>query len=185
MRGPGGGDEHCTNTDLDEIPAVHVHIIDGMTGEELREVMRRFPAPVAVVTAQVDDERYGLTVGSLVSLSLEPPLVAISIGKESSSHEPLRRAGGFAVSILSGDQDREARHFARSGVPPSFLWAGTAVRDGSRGPLVEGALAWLACRTTAQHDVGDHTLFVGEVESYELGREGRGLVYRDSTFHPA
>jgi 3-hydroxy-9,10-secoandrosta-1,3,5(10)-triene-9,17-dione monooxygenase reductase component len=156
-----------------------------MTGEELREVMRRFPAPVAVVTAQVDDERYGLTVGSLVSLSLEPPLVGVSIGKESSSHEPMRRAGGFAVSLLSGDQDREARHFARSGVPPSFLWAGASVRDGTRGPLVDGALAWLACRTTAEHDVGDHTLFVGEVESYELGREGRGLAYRDSTFHPA
>jgi flavin reductase (DIM6/NTAB) family NADH-FMN oxidoreductase RutF len=53
-----------------------------MTGEELREVMRRFPAPVAVVTTALDGERFGLTVGSLVSLSLEPPLVGISIGKD-------------------------------------------------------------------------------------------------------
>ncbi|HZC29064.1 MAG TPA: flavin reductase family protein [Gaiellaceae bacterium] len=156
-----------------------------MTGDELRNVMRRFPAPVAVVTANADDERYGLTVGSLVSLSLEPPLVGVSIGKDSSSHEPLRRAGGFTVSLLSEAQEAEARHFARSGVPPRFLWAGAEVRAGSRGPLVAGALAWLECRIVAEHDVGDHTLFVGAVETHELGTLARGLVYRDSTYHPA
>jgi flavin reductase (DIM6/NTAB) family NADH-FMN oxidoreductase RutF len=156
-----------------------------MTGDELRNVMRRFPAPVAVVTANAEDERYGLTVGSLVSLSLEPPLVGVSIGKDSSSHEPIRRAGGFAASLLSEAQEAEARHFARSGVPPRFLWQGASVRDGARGPLVEGALAWLHCRTDAEHDVGDHTLFVGAVESYELGTVARGLVYRESTYHSA
>ena len=156
-----------------------------MMGDELRDVMRRFPAPIAVVTTRDDDERYGLTVGSLVSLSLEPPLVGISVGKESSSHEPIRRAQGFAVSLLSEAQEHEARHFARSSVPPAFLWHGASVREGGRGPLVEGALAWLQCRTHAAHDVGDHTLFVGEVESYELGEVGRGLVYRDSSYFPA
>jgi flavin reductase (DIM6/NTAB) family NADH-FMN oxidoreductase RutF len=156
-----------------------------MTGDELRDVMRRFPAPIAVVTTRDEDERYGLTVGSLVSLSLEPPLVGVSVGKESSSHEPIRRAQGFAVSLLSEAQEHEARHFARSGVPPAFLWHGAAVRDGGRGPLLEGALAWLECRTRAAHDVGDHTLFVGEVESYQLGEVGRGLVYRDSSYFPA
>ena len=75
-----------------------------MTGDELREVMRRFPAPVAVVTARVDDERYGFTAGSVVSLSLEPPLVGVSVGRDSSSHEPMRRAGGFAISLLSEHQ---------------------------------------------------------------------------------
>ena len=147
--------------------------------------MRRFTAPVAVVKEQVEDERYGLTVGSLVSLSLEPPLIGISVGVDSSSHEPLRRAGGFAASLLSEFQDAEARHFARSGVPPRFLWEGAAVRGGRRGPLLEGALAWLECRTYSTHPVGDHTLFVGEVESYDLGTQARGLVYRDSVYHPA
>jgi flavin reductase (DIM6/NTAB) family NADH-FMN oxidoreductase RutF len=146
--------------------------------------MRRFPAPVAVVTAEVDGERFGLTVGSLVSLSLVPPLVGISIGKDSSSHEPIRRAAGWAASLLASDQTRIAQHFARSGIPPVVLWEGTHVRDGQRGPLVEGALAWLECRTWAEYDAGDHTLFVGEVESMELGTLARGLVYRDSKYHP-
>ena len=156
-----------------------------MTGEELREVMRRFPAPVAVVTAEVDGERFGLTVGSLVSLSLEPPLVGISIGKDSSSHEPIRRAGGWAASLLGGGQTRIAQHFARSGIPPVALWHGVDVRDGARGPLVEGALGWLECRTLTEHEAGDHTVFIAEVESIELGAAGEGLVYRGGGFHPA
>ena len=156
-----------------------------MTGEELREVMRRFPAPVAVVTTALDRERFGLTVGSLVSLSLTPPLVGISIGKDSSSHEPIRRAGGWAASLLGAGQTRIAQHFARSGIPPLALWVGVDVRDGQRGPLVDGAIAWLECRTVSEHEAGDHTIFVGEVESTQLGAGGQGLVYRGGEFHPA
>ena len=156
-----------------------------MSGDELREVMRRFPTPVAVVTTELEGERFGLTVGSLVSLSLVPQLVGISIGKDSSSHEPIRRAGGWAASLLAGTQTHVAQHFARSGIPPLALWAGMVVRDGARGPLLEGALGWLDCRTVSEHDVGDHTIFVGEVESIELGAAGEGLVYRGGEFHPA
>lgn len=155
-----------------------------MTGDELREVMRRFPAPVAVVTAELDGERFGLTVGSLVSLSLAPPLVGISIGKDSSSHEPIRLAGGWSVSLLGADQMHVAQHFARSGIPPLALWTGVQVRDGIRGPLVEGAIGWLECRTVSEHEVGDHTIFVGEVEATELGGSGEGLVYRGGEFRP-
>jgi flavin reductase (DIM6/NTAB) family NADH-FMN oxidoreductase RutF len=155
-----------------------------MTGEELREVMRRFPAPVAVVTTELEGERFGLTVGSLVSLSLIPPLVGISIGRDSSSHEPIRRAGGWAVSLLSGLQADVAQHFARSGIPPVALWVGVDVRDGPRGPFVQGALGWLECRTASEHEAGDHTVFIGEVESIELGAAGEGLVYRGGEFHP-
>jgi flavin reductase (DIM6/NTAB) family NADH-FMN oxidoreductase RutF len=181
----GGGHQHGGNRELDEVAASHAPIIGPVTGEELREVMRRFPAPVAVVTAVVEDERFGLTVGSLVSLSLAPPLVGISIGKESSSHEPIRRAGGWAASLLASDQTRVAQHFARSGIPPLALWHGVEVRDSARGPLVDGALGWLQCRTTSEHDAGDHTIFVGEVEELELGAASPGLVYRGGEFHPA
>ena len=131
------------------------------------------------------DERFGLTVGSLVSLSLSPPLVGISIGKDSSSHEPLRRAEGWTASLLAADQGAIAQHFARSGIPPVALWIGVDVREGVRGPLVEGALAWLECRTVSEHDAGDHTIFVGEVESTESGKDGQGLVYRGGEYHPA
>src|SRR6059036_1420421 len=101
-----------------------------MTGDELREVMRRFPAPVAVVTGVDDREEFGLTVGSLVSLSLDPPLVGVSIGKDSARHEAVGNPGRFAVSLLSEQQAPLAQHFARTGVPPVALWVGVATRPG-------------------------------------------------------
>jgi 3-hydroxy-9,10-secoandrosta-1,3,5(10)-triene-9,17-dione monooxygenase reductase component len=147
-------------------------------GEELRSAMRRFAAGIAVVTFVSDGEPNGLTVGSLVSLSLDPPLVGISIGLDSARHEPLRDAGRFAVSILAGDQDRIAQHFARSGIPPVALWRGIALRASEQPePLIDGAVAWLGCATRAEHWAGDHTIFVGEVEWLELGREASALVY--------
>jgi flavin reductase (DIM6/NTAB) family NADH-FMN oxidoreductase RutF len=151
--------------------------------EELRDAMRRFAAGIAVVTFVSEDEPNGLTVGSLVSLSLDPPLLGISIGLDSARYEPLREAGGFAVSILAGGQEAIAQHFARSGVPPVALWRGIPVRETERPePLIDGAVAWLGCVTRAEHWAGDHTIFVGEVEWIELGRNAPALVYYRSEY---
>jgi len=144
--------------------------------------MRRVPANVAVVTVDVEGERLGLTVGSVVSLSLDPPLVGVAIGRHAAMHELLRRAGGFALSLLAAGQEWLAQHFAR-GVPPIALWHGVATRDEAAGaPLLAGALGWIECRTLAEYDAGDHTLFVGEVLSVELGEPAPPLVYVDSAY---
>ena len=140
--------------------------------------MRRFPSGIAVLTVPVP---YGITIGSLVSLSLEPALVGVSIGHDAQAHELLREAGGFAVSVLAGDQAALAQHFARS-VPPIAQWEGVAVRESERGPLLEGAASWLECSLHSEHDAGDHTFFVGAVERIELGRAAPGLVYRDGRY---
>jgi 3-hydroxy-9,10-secoandrosta-1,3,5(10)-triene-9,17-dione monooxygenase reductase component len=148
-----------------------------VSGEELRDAMRRHAAGVCVVTAVVDGERYGATVGSLVSLSLDPALVGISIGLQSSFHAPLREAGRFGVSLLAGDQARLGQHFGRSGVPPVALWVGIELHTEEPEPLLAGALAWLTCTIRGEHGAGDHTVFVAEVLSLELGREDQSLVY--------
>ncbi len=130
-----------------------------------------------MLTVDADGERLGLTVGSVVSLSLEPPLVGVSVNRQAAMHELLRRAGGFALSLLAGDQEAVAQHFAR-GVPPLAHWHGVASREGAAGaPLLEGALGWLECRLAAEHETGDHTLFVGDVVSVERGRDGPALVH--------
>ena len=147
--------------------------------------MRRFPAPVAVVTVDAGELKYALTVGSLVSLSLDPPLVGISIGHASQSHTPLRDAGRFAASLLAGDQAALAQHFARS-VPPIALWEGVALRESAlTEPLLADALAWLECRVVGEHEAGDHTVFVAEVLSIELGRDDPGLVYVGGEYRAA
>lgn len=144
--------------------------------------MRRFPSGVVVLTADADGDRIGLTVGSLVSLSLDPPLVGVSIGRDLATHGIVRAAGSYAISILAAEHEHLARRFA-SGMPPIALWEGVATRPGELAPLLEDALGWLECRVTAAHDVGDHTLFVGEVVAAEAGADGRALAYRQSTYH--
>jgi flavin reductase (DIM6/NTAB) family NADH-FMN oxidoreductase RutF len=146
--------------------------------------MRRFPAGVAVVTVDVEGERLGLTVGSLVSLSLDPPLVGVSIARTAAMHELIRRAGGFAGSLLAGGQEWLAQHFAR-GVPPIAMWHGIATREGAAGaPLLVGALGWIECRLASEHPTGDHTFFVGEVLSVELGEPAPPLVHVESVYRP-
>ena len=146
-----------------------------VTADELRDVLRRHPSGVAVVTVDREGERLGLTVATLVSLSFVPPLVGVAVARQAALHELLRGAGGFALSLLARDQETLAQHFAR-GVPPIALWHGLDVREGERAPLLEGALGWLECGLAAEHPTGDHTLFVGAVERAEPGRAGAPLL---------
>ena len=73
------------------------------------------------------------------------------------------------------DQVELAQHFAR-GVPPIALWHGIDILEGSRGPLLAGAVGWLECELQAEHEAGDHTLFVGRVERAEQGADGPPLL---------
>jgi flavin reductase (DIM6/NTAB) family NADH-FMN oxidoreductase RutF len=146
--------------------------------------MRAYPTGLAVVSVDVEGQRLGLTVGSLVSLSLEPPLVGLAIARQAAMHELLREARAFALSLLAAEQAAVAQHFAR-GVPPIGMWAGVAWRPGETGaPLLEGSLGWLECGLVAEHEAGDHTFFVGEVMALARGRAASPLVYVERTFRP-
>jgi flavin reductase (DIM6/NTAB) family NADH-FMN oxidoreductase RutF len=129
------------------------------------------------LTVDAEGERVGLTVGSVVPLSLEPALVGVGVSKQAAMHELLRPARRFALSLLAGDQEGIAQHFAR-GVPPLAHWHGITLRDaGEDLPLIADALGWLECETRDQVDAGDHTFFFGEVRNAERGRSGPPLVY--------
>jgi flavin reductase (DIM6/NTAB) family NADH-FMN oxidoreductase RutF len=145
--------------------------------------MQRYPVGVAVATVDVRGTRLGLTLSSLVSLALEPPLVGISIAHQAAFHELLREAGGFALSLLAGDQAPVARHFAR-GVPPIAMWEGIDARDGGRGPLLEGAVGWLECALRGELAAGDHTFFLGHVERAETGGEMPPLLRLWGDYRP-
>jgi len=148
----------------------------GASGDELRELMRRFPAGVAVVTVKVDGERLGLTIGTLIPLSLEPPLVGFAVRRGAALHELLRRSGSFGVSLLAAGQEAVAQHFAR-GVPPIALWEGIDVRESDGPPLLAGAIGWLTGRVSAEVAAGEDTFFAGEVLTVEEGARDRPLVY--------
>jgi flavin reductase (DIM6/NTAB) family NADH-FMN oxidoreductase RutF len=134
------------------------------------------------MTVEASGRRIGLTVATLVSLSLEPPLVGVAIARQAAIHELLREAGACAFSLLAAGQDAVAEHFAR-GVPPIGMWAGIATRDGTNGaPLLEGALGWLECRLVDELQTGTHTLFVCEVLSAEPGASVAPLIRLEGVF---
>ena len=149
--------------------------------EAQRSLFRRWPSGVSVVVAEAEGRRAGLTVSSLVSLSLEPPLVGISLADEASLYEVLRDAGEWAVSILAGDQSALARHFARS-VPPSAQWDGIPVRDDDNR-LLRDAVGWIVARTLEEVHAGDHTFFVGEIMLLEHGEARDSLVHLERRYH--
>jgi flavin reductase (DIM6/NTAB) family NADH-FMN oxidoreductase RutF len=145
-------------------------------GDELRGLLGRVPAGVAVVTVDADGQRLGLTVGSFVGLSLDPPLVGFSISRQAALHELLREAGGCAISLLAAGQEWLADHFAR-GVPPIGMWHGIATEAGASGaPLLVGALGWLECALRDELAVGTHTFFVCDVLRVEHGVDAPPLV---------
>lgn len=144
--------------------------------DELRALLGRYPSGVCIVTVDADGQRLGLTVGSLVSLSLEPPLVGFTVSRQATMHELLREARGCAISLLAAGQEWVAQHFAL-GVPPIAMWHGVATEPGASGaPLLVGALGWLECSLRAEIAVGTHTLFVCDVEKVELGEDAPALV---------
>ncbi len=144
--------------------------------------MRGFPTGVAVLTIDLEGKRLGLTVGSALWLSTEPPLAGVAVSRTAAMHELLAEAGAFALSLLAGDQEELAQHFAR-GVPPIAMWEGIEWRPGATGaPLLSGSLGWVDCRVADRCPAGDHTLFVGEVVSSEHGRSAPALVYVDGGY---
>ena len=150
---------------------------------ELRSVSSRCASGICVVTVDASGQRLGLTVGSLVTLSLEPPLVGFAVSREAAMHELLREAGGCAISLLAAGQEWLAQHFAR-GVPPIAMWHGVATAEGSEGaPLLVGAVGWLECALAQEVAAGTHTFFVCEVRRVELGADAPSLVRVRGEYH--
>lgn len=144
--------------------------------DELRTLLGRVPRGVSVVTVDAEGQRLGLTVSSLVALSLDPPIVGFGVAKDAAMHELLREAGGCAISLLAAGQDWLAQHFAR-GVPPIAMWHGVATAEGASGaPLLVGSLGWLECSLREELDAGTHTFFACDVLRVELGVDAPALI---------
>jgi flavin reductase len=127
--------------------------------------MGHFVSGVTIATALHQGIKHAMTASAVCSVSLQPPLVLVCVGKSTRFYDAIITAENWCLSLLTADQEPLARHFAHSGrdllsqfddVPhtPSPL---------SGSPLIDGALAWLECITYGIHEAGDHTIVVGEV----------------------
>jgi flavin reductase (DIM6/NTAB) family NADH-FMN oxidoreductase RutF len=142
-----------------------------------RRLMGRWPTGVSVVTSRDGERDFGLTVNAFLSVSLAPPTILISLGHEADSTAVVRRAGRFAVNLLSQDQRALSERFARQG-PPEEKFRGVPVHRGPSGcALLDGTIATLEAAVTKAVEVGDHTLFVGVVDRLDVGGELAPLVF--------
>jgi flavin reductase (DIM6/NTAB) family NADH-FMN oxidoreductase RutF/DNA-binding MarR family transcriptional regulator len=144
-----------------------------------RKALGQFTTGVTVVTTQVDRQPAAVTVNSFSSVSLEPPMVLWSLRRQSGNMPAFRRAGHFAVNVLAADQIDLANHFARA-VSDKFVaceWA-----EGLGGaPLLSGVAAQFECRKLAEHDGGDHVVFLGEVVHYRCF-DRMGLLFSQGRY---
>ena len=154
-----------------------------ITGEDLRGVMRRVPAPVTVVTAAGADEARGATIGSFTSVSLDPPLVSFNVDRESQMHEVLRETAHFAVHLLSDDQSQLCTHFAVPDQSGTDQLAAVRHRPDEHGtPILEAAPAVLYCRWYEAFGAGDHTIVVGRVTRLEERTEASPILYYEQDY---
>lgn len=131
---------------------------------QLRDVLRFWTTGVTIVSAVHQGTRHGMTVNSFTSLSLEPPLVSISLEKVTRTHELVRQAGRFGVSILSAGQNELSNRFAgrENDHTDRFEDVSTFTLE-SGSPLLQEAIAYFDCRVAVTHDAGTHTIFISEV----------------------
>lgn len=136
-----------------------------MDPKRFKAALGQFLSGVTVVTAVRPDENgsaqlHGMTASAFVSVSIDPPLVLVSVQKTTHMHAHLAAGGPFAISLLSEDQALVSNHFAgwkKEGFEPEVI-GGTF-----RTPVIAGALAWLDLDLYEAVSAGDHTLFIGRV----------------------
>jgi flavin reductase (DIM6/NTAB) family NADH-FMN oxidoreductase RutF len=141
--------------------------VDGVPGspEALRHVMGQFASGVTIVTTVRDGVGHAMTATAVCSVSLNPALILVCVGRASRFHDAITNADAWAVSLLAAGQDWIARHFANRGrdLRTQFVAVPHSVAPYSRAPVIDGALGWLDCMTFATHDGGDHTIVIGQV----------------------
>ncbi|MFJ1703576.1 flavin reductase family protein [Kitasatospora sp. NPDC088346] len=153
------------------------------TPDEFRAALGQLASGVSLVTAHdpEDGEDVGMTATSVLSVSLDPPLVLVSVRTDSRMDELLARVDGWAVSLLAEEQRTLASRFAMKGrLSDRLLFADTPHRRGrwSGAPLVDRALATLECRTEQRVEAGDHVLVIARVlEATVPGPSERPLLY--------
>ena len=146
--------------------------------------MRAWTSGVTVVTAAHNGELHGMTVSSFTSVSLEPPLIIISLQDSTRTRELVYHAQAFGVTILGDGQQEISDRFAGRGDESQKRFKGVEIETLETGaPLIKGGLASFDCRVRQSVDVGPNTLFVGEVVAMSGSGEGSPLVYHNRKYY--
>lgn len=132
--------------------------------ELLNRVTWKIPNALALVGSRAGDEWNGMTTSWITQLSMEPVLVGVGVDNDAVTKRLIADGGSFTVNLWSSDDTRTFVKFSKPATKEGMELNGRPIREGSTGaPVFEEAIAFLECEVRQSHDLGTHTLFVGEV----------------------
>jgi len=149
-----------------------------------RQGMRHVPTVVTVVTFDANEAPCGLTIGSFVSLSLDPPLICFNINKDSSIHDEAIHTERYLIHVLRDDQADISDRFADPALSTRDNLDPAMTEDGPHNiPTLKNYLVRFDCRRTQIHDGGDHSIILACVEGIKEGGPARPIVYHQRAYH--
>jgi flavin reductase (DIM6/NTAB) family NADH-FMN oxidoreductase RutF len=148
----------------------------GVESPLFRQLLGRFATGVTVLTSRLNGEPIGMTANSLASVSLDPPLVLVSVEKQHDMHTAMEKSTHFVFNILSSEQEALSRRFAAA-EPDRFR--GVSYRENQHGiAILEGVVAHIECEKMHAVPGGDHTIFIGLVVGGDATDKRPLLYYR-------
>jgi flavin reductase (DIM6/NTAB) family NADH-FMN oxidoreductase RutF len=143
--------------------------------DEFRRVLGHFPTGVTVVTACDGNGPVGMAIGSFASVSLEPPLVAFFVAKDSGSWTRIEQCGHFCVNVLADDQLEVCATMASRDIDKfaEVVWG----RAASGSPVLPEVIATIDCRIENVHEGGDHWIVIGRVIELDTHRDAAPLLF--------
>jgi flavin reductase (DIM6/NTAB) family NADH-FMN oxidoreductase RutF len=152
-------------------------------GRVFRAAMRRVPSPVVVVTAEGETEARGITIGSLTSVALDPPLVSFNVGRDSRMYPVMETCSRFAVHVLGEGQAHLAKRFAVPGLADDEQFEAVSfTRDAHGTPLLDGVSARFHCVPHDSIAAGDKMLYVGLVVQVDEQPDDGAVLYYQSSY---
>jgi len=154
-----------------------------ITPEELRKAMRNWATGITIVTAAHEGTQHGMTVSSFTSLSVEPPLISVSLYQTSRTHGLVSASGHFGVTILAANQEEISNRFAGRIPDTDDRLAGLNLETLVSGaPFITGGLTFFDCRVSQSIPVGTNTLFIGEILDASSQDDGNPLIYCNQNY---
>jgi len=156
-----------------------------LDSEKLRHALRAWTTGVTIVTAKYEEKQYGMTVNSFSSVSLEPPVISVTLRQLTHTHDLVVRSGVFAVTILTSEQEELSNRFA--GKIPNIMDRFKEVQTDKLSidvPIIKGGMAYFNCRVMNSMPIGENTLFIAEVIAVSRAGEGeeKPLVYHNRVY---
>jgi flavin reductase (DIM6/NTAB) family NADH-FMN oxidoreductase RutF len=151
--------------------------------EEFRSAMRKWTAGVAIATSTANGIPHGMTVNSFTSVSVEPPMVTVTMAKLTRTLQKTLSSGYFGITILSLDQKWTADRFAGKEDEPLNRFDGLATFTLLSGvPFIEGGLAFFDCKVEHTFEMAHSILLVGKVMAVREGSSTEHLVYTNRRY---